>query len=464
MNIYFTNTLSGKKELFNPIKKGEVGMYHCGPTVYNRAHIGNIRAYILADTLRRSFEYQDFKVKQVINITDVGHLVADADEGEDKLEKAAKEKGENIQYIAQKYTDLFLDDLKKMNIKTKETLFPKASKHVPEQIELIKKLEGKGFTYSTSDGVYFDTSLFKDYGKLGNINLKGLEEGARVEKNPEKRNFTDFALWKFSKPEENRQQEWTSPWGIGFPGWHIECSAMAQKYLGETFDIHTSGVDHIPTHHNNEIAQSEGANEKPLANFWIHSNHITIDGTKMSKSLENIFSLDDLEEKGFSPLAYRYFLLSGSYSSLINFTWEALEASNNALQKLVENLSRFSPHGKINSPYKEKFLEAINNDLNTSSALSIAWEVLKDESISNNDKRATIQDFDKVLGLSLETLIKQEDEKKLNIPQNISDLSDKRESARKEKDFLKADAIREMIESDGYEVIDTDSGPLIRRI
>jgi len=463
MNLYLTNTLSGKKELFKPIKDGKVGMYHCGPTVYNRAHIGNMRAYILADLLRRTFEYQGYKVKQVINITDVGHLVTDADEGEDKLEKAAKEKGEKINDIVEKYTNLFIDDIHKMNVNTTDTIFPRASKHIPEQIELIKKLEEKGFTYLTSDGVYFDTSLFKDYGKLGNINIKGLEEGARVEKNPEKKHFTDFALWKFSKPEDNRQQEWTSPWGIGFPGWHIECSAMAEKYLGETFDIHTSGVDHIPTHHNNEIAQSEGANEKPLANIWVHSNHITIDGTKMSKSLGNIYSLDDLKEKGFSPLAYRYFLLSGNYSSLINFSWEALEASSNALQKLTETLSRFSPHGKVISSYKEKFIEAINDDLNTSKALAVVWDILKDNEIANNDRRATIEDFDRVLGLSLQNLVKAEDQKRLNIPEDIQEMATKREKAREDKDFIKADALREFIEEAGYEVIDTDSGPLLRR-
>ncbi len=341
MKTFFHNTLSGEIELFEPIKTGEVSMYHCGPTVYSKAHIGNMRAYIFADILKRFFLYQGYKVNQVINITDVGHLTDDGDGGDDKVEKKAREAKLRAQDIINEVTKYFFDDLKLLNINTENTLFPKATDHIKEQIEMIQILEKKGHTYQTSDGIYFDTSTYPPYGKLGNINLENLKEGARVEINEEKKNPTDFALWKFSKLEDKRQQEWESPWGIGFPGWHIECSAMSKKYLGETFDIHTGGIDHIPVHHNNEIAQSESANGKEQANFWLHFKHILINNEKISKSLGNDIYIDDLLKKNISPLAYRYWLLTADYKTQINFTWEALIASKTAYEKLVIQISNF---------------------------------------------------------------------------------------------------------------------------
>ncbi len=461
MKIYLHNTLSGEIELFEPIKSVEVSMYHCGPTVYSRAHIGNLRAYVFADTLKRFFLYQGFKVNQVINITDVGHLTDDGDDGDDKIEKKAREASLRAQDIVDEVTQLFFDDLKSLNINTEKTLFPKASEHIKEQIEMIQTLEQKGHTYKTSDGIYFDTETFPPYGKLGNIDIKNLKEGARVEINEEKRNPTDFALWKFSKPEENRQQEWDSPWGVGFPGWHIECSAMSKKYLGETFDVHTGGVDHIPVHHNNEIAQSESANEKTQANFWLHFKHILINNEKISKSLKNDIYVDDLLNKNISPLAYRYWLLTADYKTQINFTWEAVTAAKTAFEKLVIQISNFPDGGKIDEDYKNKFIEFLSDDLNTSKAIALIWELLKNQSVSEADKKATILDFDKVLGLNLEAISSLASKIQINIPEAVQKLVDDREIARKNKDFVKADALREMILEEGYDVKDTPEGPKI---
>jgi len=334
MDMHLYNTLTRSKELFRPLKEGEVFMYHCGPTVYNYAHLGNLRAYVFADILRRVFSFNNYAVKQVINITDVGHLTSDEDEGEDKLEAGARREGKSAQEIAEFYTGAFLEDMSALNIDTRATLFPKATEHIAEQIDLIKTLEKKGATYRTSDGVYFDTSACKQYGELAHLDIAGLKEGARVLKNPEKRNATDFALWKFSKPEEKRQQEWESPWGLGFPGWHLECSAMSMKYLGPHFDIHTGGIDHIPVHHTNEIAQSETATGEKFVNYWMHAGFVNIEGAKMAKSEENFITLKTLTEKGFSPLAYRYWLLTADYKKTINFTWEALEGAETAFRKL----------------------------------------------------------------------------------------------------------------------------------
>ncbi len=458
--IKFHNTLGGEKEEFKPIEAGKVGVYACGPTVYDFAHIGNLRSYIFADILRRTLEYNGYEVKQVMNITDVGHLVSDGDEGEDKMTKALKRESkpltlEAMKEVADFYAEKFKEDIADLNIETPH-VFPKASEHIKEMIEIIKALEEKGFAYKTSGGVYFEVSKFKDYGKLGKINVKGLEEGARIEKNPEKRGGADFALWKF-----NANLGWDSPWGKGFPGWHIECSAMSVKYLGQPFDIHTGGVDHIPVHHQNEIAQSEAAYGKPLANYWLHGEFLVLSEKKMAKSAGTFITLRDLKEKGFNPLAYRFLVLGAHYRTPLNFSWEALEAARNGLEHLYDKISnlksQISNLGNINEEYKNKFLEKINDDLNTPRALAVVQELLKSD-VSAGDKLATLFDFDRVLGLGLKDSSRTEE-----IPEEIKKLAEEREAARREKDWQKSDELRERIRSLGYEIEDTDKGHTLKK-
>lgn len=468
MQLY--NSLSRKTQEFQPIKKGQVGMYHCGPTVYNYAHIGNLRAYTFADTIKRAFKYLGFSVKQVINITDVGHLTGDADQGRDKVEIEAAKEHKTATEIVNFYTEAFFEDLKKINVDIEETLFPKATDHIPEQIELIQKLEKKGLVYKTSDGVYFDSSLFKDYGKLGNIDLANQEEGARVLKNHEKKNPTDFAVWKFSPPEssgEKRQQEWSSPWGVGFPGWHIECSAMSMKYLGETFDIHTGGVDHIPIHHNNEIAQSESSTGKEYAKFWLHSAFVNAFGEKMSKSMENFIRLNTLEERGIHPLAYRYWLLTAHYRSPVLFSFEAVQAAQNALESVVLKISmgkRKKLFGKIfgsskrENEVRNQLRKIIENDLDTPAAIALLHKTASDISTGDVDPEI-IEEFDKVLGLRLQDLVRYT----TDIQENIKKLSRERESHRLSSNWQEADRIRKELENMGYFVDDTDHGPRLRR-
>lgn len=456
MDIYLYNTLTRSKELFRPIHEGEVFMYHCGPTVYNYAHIGNLRAYVFADVLRKMFVFNDYAVKQVINITDVGHLTSDEDEGEDKLEARARREGKTAKEIATYYTDAFLSDLALLNIDTKGTLFPKATEHIAEQIALIKALEEKNATYTTSDGVYFDTSTYEHYGQLGRLNIAGLKEGARVLKNPEKRNITDFALWKFSKPEEKRQQEWDSLWGVGFPGWHLECSAMSMKYLGPHFDIHTGGIDHIPVHHTNEIAQSETVTGERFVNYWMHTGFVNIEGEKMAKSGGNFVTLKTLKEKGYSPFSYRYSLLTADYKKTINFTWEALGGAQTALEKLYAAFVEYGEEvGQVDTDYAEKFHSFINSDLDTPRAIALLWELVKDTALSPADKKATIVLFDEVLGLNIAN------QKQGEIPKEILKLAEEREQYRKNKEWQKSDELRAQIESLGYEIKDTDTGSKI---
>ena len=464
--IKLYNTLTKKKEEFKPIIKGNVSMYNCGPTVYNYAHIGNLRSYILADLLRRTFEYEGLKVKQVINITDVGHLIGDTDDGEDKIEKMAKKELKEASDIAKMYTEAFIFDLKALNIETKKTLFPKATEHIKEQIELIKILKDKGYAYKTSDGVYFDTAKFKDYGKLGNINIAGIQAGARIAMNFEKRNITDFALWKFSQQSDKRQQEWQSPWGVGFPGWHIECSAMSVKYLGQPFDVHTGGIDHIPIHHNNEIAQSEGATGKPLANYWLHNEFVnTNTGEKMAKSVDNFLRLKTLIDKNYSPIDYKYLLLTSHYRTPTIFSYEALDGAKTAYKKLVKYFAEIKTYGKVSDDYQKQFKNFINDDLDTPQALALIWKLIKDKDISDEDKKSTIADFDTVLGLNIEKEPKKVLEKKTitKIPKEISVLIKKREEARKNKDWKKSDELRKKIEATGYLIKDTDTGPKIEK-
>jgi len=463
MQIRLYNTLTRKKEEFKPLKKGHVSMYHCGPTVYDYAHIGNLRSYIFADVLRRVLEYNGYEVKQVINITDVGHLTSDSDTGEDKVEKAARREKKTTAEIISYYTNVFFDDLGKLNIKTDSTIFPRASAHIKEQIELISKLEKKDFVYKISDGVYFDTSRVEQYAKLAHSRIEGLREGARVEKNLEKRNPTDFAVWKFS-PEKSsdqglREQEWESPWGVGFPGWHLECSAMSMKYLGETIDIHTGGIDHIPIHHTNEIAQSESATGKQFVRYWVHNEFITVSESKMAKSLGNIFTLKDVVQKGFSPLSYRYFILTAHYRTLLNFTWDALHGSQIALNKLNDKfLELKNKKGVSDKNYIERFRHAIDDDLDTPKAIALLWELVKDSKLKPEDKRETMIDFDSVLGLGFLDI------KRKPIPEEVLDLVEKRELARKKNDWEKADIFREEIFKKGYAIKDTSTGPTINPV
>lgn len=400
MAIKLHNTLSGNLDEFEPINLGEVSMYNCGPTVYGVQHIGNLSMFVFTDILRRTLEYSGFKVRQVINFTDFGHLTSDADEGEDKMAKGLKNEGlsptlENMKMLGKKYAELFLGDLSKLNINTTGTTFPYASEYVDDQIRLIEVLEQKGFAYTISDGVYFDTAKFPDYGKLGGLSES--DNRARTVSNTEKRNYRDFALWKF-----NNEVGFESKWGQGFPGWHIECSAMIMKILGEQIDIHTGGIEHIPVHHNNEIAQSEGATGKvPFSKYWLHRAHLQIGGEKIAKSDGNVVYLSEIVEKGFSPLAFRYFLLLSHYKTPVNFSWEALEAGKNAHERLLKLISSLPDGGKVDEAYKAKFVEKMDNDLNTPQALAIVWTLLKDKEVKPEDKKATILDFDKVFGLNL---------------------------------------------------------------
>jgi len=439
------NTLTRKKETFKPIKEGQVGIYSCGPTVYLYQHIGNLKAYIFSDLLRRNLISNNYKVKQVINVTDVGHLTSDADEGEDKMEKAVKKEGKTAQEIANYYWGLFKEDFKRLNI-IEPDIWCKATDHISEQIELIKKLEQKGYTYKTSDGIYFDTSKCKDYGKLAKLDIKGLKAGARIDVG-EKKNKTDFALWKFSEIPGVRQQEWSSPWGLGYPGWHIECSAMSTKYLGQPFDIHTGGIDHIPIHHTNEIAQSECATGKKFVNYWLHENFLTFGGEKVSKSKGGLFTISELDEKGFSPMVYRYFIMTGHYRSPIEFSLDILKANQTSFNRLKNLISELRDDGKTNEPALKEFKKAMDDDLNTPKALAVLWTLVRDEKAQG--KINTIKEMDKVLGLKL--LEKEE----IQIHQDIKDLLSKREQARKSKDWKKSDQIRDEIKQKGFIVQDT---------
>ena len=453
LKIY--NTLSKKEEEFIPIKAGKAGIYSCGPTVYNYAHIGNLRSYVFADILKRVLQYEGLEVKHVMNITDVGHLVSDGDDGDDKMTKALKREGlpmtlEAMREIALKYEEAFVADLRLLNIELPDHM-PRATDHIAEDIEIIKKLEAKDFVYTTSDGVYFDTSKDAKYGALGGLSDENV---ARVESNTEKKNPRDFALWKF-----NSELGWETPWGKGFPGWHIECSGMSMKYLGEHFDMHTGGIDHIPIHHNNEIAQSENATGQKYVNYWVHNAFLNVDNQKISKSLENDIYLRTLVEKGFSPIDYRYFLLQGSYRSLVNFTWDAIEASQNAMKKLKNiYLDLGTDMGALNHDYKRRLTEALDQNLNTAEALSVLWQLANDKDMLLADKRATLLDMDKVLGLGMESWVRDQ------IPAEVLELAKTRNAARLAKDWAKSDELRDQIAKLGYGVLDRDEEFEIRKI
>lgn len=456
------NTLTRKKEEFVPLKKGTVKMYSCGPTVYNYAHIGNMRAYIFMDTLRKVLKYNGYKVKHVMNITDVGHLVSDADEGEDKMAKTAIIENRSVYEIAKEYTDAFMKDIKALNIDTPEHI-AKATEHIREMEIYVNDIVKNGYAYETSKGVYFDTSKLPNYGKmLSNNNIDDLKAGARVEVDTEKRNPQDFALW-IKAPKEHIMK-WNSKWGLCYPGWHIECSAMSRKYLGDKFDIHTGGVDHIPIHHENEIAQSIGATGHNLANYWMHVEFLLIDGGKMSKSLGNVYTLNDLKAKGIDALSYRYFTYSSHYRNKLNFTWDAIKSAKNSLNKLRDMIALHKGVNKkidknIISKYEEQFLDAINDDMNMPVAISIVWEIAKEKEKSN-DFYELIKKFDSVLSLDLD----KNDKEDINIPEDIKLILNERKDARKNKNFAKSDELRDKLKELGYIVKDTKDGQIIEKV
>jgi len=442
------NSLTHKTEEFKPIKKNKVGLYTCGPTVYNFAHIGNLRTYVFEDILKRVLTYNDYKVKHVMNITDVGHLTSDADEGEDKMEKGSAREGKTAWEIADFYTKAFKNDLAELNI-LEPSIWSKATDHIKEQIKLIKKLEKKGFVYGTADGVYFDTAKLPDYGKMANLENQELRAGVRVDTG-DKKNTTDFALWKFSPKIKKRQMEWKSPWGVGFPGWHIECSAMSEKYLGQPFDIHCGGIDHIPVHHTNEIAQSEAANDKPLANYWLHGEFLLIaGGDKMAKSGENFLTLEEIKKKGINPLAYRYFLLQAHYRKQLTFSWNALGAAQNGLKHFYESARAIAKNEKAldDRLLQEQFLTKINNDLELPGAIALIWDVMKERKIN----LSTLLDFDKILGLKIQDEL---DKKEEAAPDKVLKLAEKRKLARENKDWKESDRLRAEIVKMGYEIKD----------
>lgn len=457
--VQFFNTLTRKKEVFKPLKKSTVSLYTCGPTVYNYAHIGNLRTYLFEDVLRRVLLWNGYKVKHVMNITDVGHLTSDADTGEDKIEAGARREGRSAAELAHFYTEAFQHDLEALNI-IEPSVWVKATEHIKEQIALIKTLEKKGFTYRTSDGIYYDTSKFKKYGRLARLNLAGQKEGARVARNTEKKHPTDFALWKFSPAGTKRQMEWPSPWGMGFPGWHVECSAMSIKCLGKTIDIHTGGVDHIPVHHENEIAQSEAATGKKFVNFWLHGEFLQINDGRMGKSKGNFITLKSLQERSVHPLAYRYFVLQAHYRSKLNFTWDALKAAQRGLDSIWHRIdAEPDKRGRGLPKFEDKFCQAINDDLNTAKALSVVSGLLR-ASAPWPDKYASLLKFDRVLGLNLKNDPKRAGQ--VEIPAYVLELARRRELARQIKDFRQSDQLRSEIERLGFQIEDAPEGPKIK--
>ena len=459
MDIFFYNTLHKQKELFKPIKESEATIYSCGPTVYNDATIANMRTNLLSDTLRRILKYNGYKLKHVMNITDVGHLVSDGDEGEDKMIKSAKEEHKTPLEIAEHYTKLFFIDLERLNIQTPEVVC-KATDHIKEMLDMVKKIMDNGYAYETSTAIYFDVSKLDEYGMLSGIDLKNQKAGARVDVDPEKRNPYDFALW--IKAPENHLMKWDSPWGPSYPGWHIECSAMSTKYLGEEFDIHTGGIDLVPTHHENEIAQNKGACGKIPAHYWIHGEYLLVNGGKMSKSLKNVYLLDDIIKKGYDPLTYRLFNFSCHYRGKLNFTWEGIESASASLERLREgyqnhlNGTEEVPDEVIND-LENRFHKAINDDMNMPLALSVVWEAVR---YKNKSKKIAelLKKFDTVLGIDIDKAKKTEE-----LPQDVLDLLEKRNEARKNKNWEESDRLRDEILEKGYIIKDTKNGAELQK-
>ncbi len=491
MALKLYNTMGRKIEEFKPRVEGKVGFYGCGPTVYNYAHIGNLRAYVFLDTLHRTLEYLGYEVNHVMNITDIGHLSGDADDGEDKMVKMAAERQQTVLDIAKFYTDAFHNDIDRLNILRPTTECP-ATQHVQEMIDLIKKIEANGHTYMAGGNLYYDTSTFPDYGKLANLKLEDLKEGAGKRKeviiDENKKNPHDFVLWFTKSKFENQALTWDSPWGVGYPGWHIECSAMSMKYLGKHFDIHTGGIDHIPVHHTNEIAQSEGSftdedkKDGAWVNYWMHNAFLVIEGaTKMSKSSGNFLTLQSLIDKGYDPLDYRFFLLGAHYRSPANFSWNSMDSAKNSRRALVQRASKVVEAAKGKEAelsdaakvYLDAFTAAMENDLATPQALAQLQKSLKDENLSAEEKLKLIRIFDKVLGLKVEDcaekLLKEaaapQEDLHAGDPEaaEINALVQARQDAKKNKDWAKADEIRNELTSRGITIIDTPTGPTWKR-
>lgn len=493
MRLKLYSTLDKKITQLQPLYEKRVGLYACGFTVYDYTHIGHLRKYTMDDVLIRALRYgnqnlaekigvdlQSYEVTFVQNVTDVGHLASDADTGEDKLEKGAKKYGKSVWDIAHEFEAYFFKSMDLMS-NLRPDVSCRATEHIQEQLDMVIELERKGYTYIIEgDGVYFDTSKFPEYGKMAGLDVSQQEEGARIGLVEGKRNPADFALWKFERPGENRAMVWTSPWHErSFPGWHIECSAMAMKYLGEQFDIHTGGIDHIPVHHTNEIAQAEATTgKKPFVRYWVHHNHLHINGEKMSKSLGNFFTIDDVLERGFHPMALRLLFLTAHYRSEMNFTWENLEGAQKAYEKLLKAVSMLEENSVLVSQLGESaathvaaFFESVRNDLNTAQAVSVVWSVIKDSSVEDAEKKTILLEFDKILGLGLSTARETLEEigkaqvtQIEEIPEEISQKVGQRELARKNKDFATSDKIRNELLKLGWSVEDTSVGPVTVKI
>ena len=466
MQIHLYNTLTHNKEEFIPINKENVSIYSCGPTVYSFAHIGNMRTYMFVDSLRRMLKYNGYNLNHVMNITDVGHLTSDADTGEDKMEKAAKKEGKDPYEIAKFYTDAFMNDIHSLNMDV-PNIITKATENIPQILEMVEEIMKNGYAYETNNGIYFDISKLDKYPVLSNNDLSGQEAGARIEIDKEKRNPADFAIW--IKAPENHIMKWDSPWGKAYPGWHIECSAMGRRFLGEHFDIHTGGVDHIPIHHENEIAQCKGAFGHNPANTWMHCEFLLIDGGKMSKSLGNVYTLSDLNKKGIEPLAFKLFCFSSNYRNKLNFTFEGVNASQTALYRLREGYLKHK-EGKekidkeILNGYEERFHQAINDDLNMPSAMSVVWEIIRNEKKSE-DFADLLEKFDMALGLDLKNAKQYIKNKIVNdeISQEVMDLVELRKQAKQNKNWEEADKIRNEILQKGYNIKDTSEGTIIEK-